>query len=101
MKSGKAPHPIIACFGSFKAKEKILEARRALKNKKSAVFISEDFTPRVRDVRRKLLPFLREAKSANKKAFLRFDTLGIDGKTFLYDPATDGVVERQRRQRPE
>lgn len=98
LRSGKTPHPIIVCFGSFKAKERILEARRTLRNKKSAVFVSEDFTPRVRDVRRKLLPFLKEAKNANKKAFLRFDTLVIDGKTFLYDPAKDGVVERQRRQ---
>eukprot|EP00745_Piridium_sociabile_P023982 TRINITY_DN37646_c0_g1_i6.p1 TRINITY_DN37646_c0_g1~~TRINITY_DN37646_c0_g1_i6.p1 ORF type:complete len:105 (-),score=32.29 TRINITY_DN37646_c0_g1_i6:252-566(-) len=97
LRSGKGLHPIIVCFNSFKAKERILAERRALKTKRSAVFISEDFTPTVRDKRRKLLPFMKEAKNANKKAFLRFDTLVIEGKSFVYDPATDSVVERQRQ----
>ncbi|KAL8564249.1 hypothetical protein ACOMHN_050860 [Nucella lapillus] len=78
-------------------KEKILAERRMLKNKTFQVFISEDFTPRVRDIRRKLLPFLKDAKDAGKKAFLRFDTLIIEGKSFVYDPATNDLRERQRQ----
>ncbi|KAL8577423.1 hypothetical protein ACOMHN_021603 [Nucella lapillus] len=40
---------------------------------------------------------VEEAKDAGKKAFLRFDTLIIEGKSFVYDPATNDLRERQRQ----
>ena len=93
--ASKGGQPIIACFNSYKMREKILAERRALKNKRSPIFISEDFTPKVRDQRRKLLPFLKEAKNAGKKAFLRFDNIVIEGKSFVFDPVSENIKERQ------
>ena len=92
---GQSPRPVIACFRSFKDKEQILAGRRSLKEKRSSLYISEDFSPMVRERRRKLQPFLREAKTAGKKAFLRFDTLVVDGKTHVWDPESQGLAERQ------
>nr|KAG5713857.1 hypothetical protein BaRGS_024484 [Batillaria attramentaria] len=98
LKGGRqTPHPIIVCFSKFKDKERILAERRSLRDNESDVFISEDFTPRVREKRKKLLPFLQEAKDANKRAFLRFDTLVIEGKSYIFDAATNGLVERRGR----
>lgn len=94
---GKNPRPIIVCFGKFKDKERILAGRKTLREKKSSIFINEDFTPRVRDKRRLLLPFLKKAKSEDKRAHLRFDTLVIDGKAYVYDSATQDLVQRQGR----
>jgi hypothetical protein len=51
----------------------------------------------VRDKRRQLLPFLKQAKEAGKRAFLRFDTLVVDGKVFVYDSTSDGLMERGQR----
>nr|KAG5685473.1 hypothetical protein BaRGS_033826 [Batillaria attramentaria] len=78
LKGGRqTPHPIIVCFSKFKDKERILAERR--------------------EKRKKLLPFLQEAKDANKRAFLRFDTLVIEGKSYIFDAATNGLVERRGR----
>ncbi|KAL8620997.1 hypothetical protein ACOMHN_035933 [Nucella lapillus] len=66
-----------------------------LREKKSSIFVNEDFTPRVRDRRRLLLPFLKQAKAEQKRAFLRFDTLVIEGKAHTFDPATQKLVPRQ------
>ena len=95
LKGGKAPHPIIASFHKYKDKERILTERRKLKEKKSDVFINEDFTPLVREKRRRLLPFLKEVKQAKKKAHLRFDTLVVEGKSFVYDADGARLVERR------
>ena len=94
-RSGQCTSPIIACFRSFKDKERVLAERRKLKENNPNVYINEDFSPRVREKRRLLQPFLREAKAAGKKAYLRFDSLIVEGKTHAYDPATQGLVERQ------
>nr|KAG5686017.1 hypothetical protein BaRGS_010558 [Batillaria attramentaria] len=97
LRGGQSPQPIIACLRFFKDKERILAERRTLKDNNSNIFINEDFSPRVREKRRQLQSFLREAKAANKKASLRFDTLVIDGKTYLYNAATQDLMERQGR----
>ncbi|KAL8557920.1 hypothetical protein ACOMHN_065440 [Nucella lapillus] len=92
---GKSPRPIIACFSKFKDKERVLANRKMLREKKSSIFVNEDFTPRVRDRRRLLLPFLKQAKAEQKRAFLRFDTLVIEGKAHTFNPATQKLVPRQ------
>lgn len=97
LQGGKSPRPIIVCFSKFKDKERILASRKTLRDKRSDVFINEDFTPRVRDKRRLLLPFLKKAKSEGKRAFLRFDSLVIDGKAHIYDPASQDLIQRQGR----
>eukprot|EP00745_Piridium_sociabile_P022930 TRINITY_DN35768_c1_g2_i1.p1 TRINITY_DN35768_c1_g2~~TRINITY_DN35768_c1_g2_i1.p1 ORF type:complete len:280 (+),score=57.69 TRINITY_DN35768_c1_g2_i1:199-1038(+) len=93
--SEKSDRPIIICFGKFKDKERILASRKVLREKRSKIFVNEDFTPRVRESRRLLLPFLKKAKAEQKRAFLRFDTLVIEGKAYVYDTNSQGLVSRQ------
>ena len=50
----------------------------------AAVFIciGEDFSPRVRDVRKKLWPFVKEKRSKNERAAMVYDHIFMDGKKF-------------------
>lgn len=97
LRGGKSPQPIIACFSSFKDKERILAGRRQLREQRSEVYVSEDFSPRVREKRRSLQPFLKQAKEEGKRAFLRFDMLVIDGKAFSLDTTAGILMERRAR----
>ena len=67
----------------FKDKVKILKAKRKLQG--TNVFIAKDFSSRVRDVRRRLVPHLKKARSENKKCMMVFDHLIIDAKKFALD----------------
>ena len=49
------------------------------------VKVSEDFPSRVSKIRYKLIPFMRDAIQQNKRAFLRYDKLIIDGQAYVYD----------------
>ena len=62
------------------------------KLKGTAISINEDFTARVRGIRRSLLPFLKDAKKANKKAKLSYDKLIVDGKPFKWNEETKRPV---------
>ena len=64
----------------------------ASKLKVSVISIQEDYTTRVRDIRRNLLPFLKEAKTAKKKAKLTFDKLVIDSQVYRWDEGTKRPV---------
>ena len=51
----------------------------------NAVHVGEDFPARVRNVRKKLLPFLRKCLSEKKNAFMKYDKLVIDIDIYEYD----------------
>ena len=78
--NAKPNSPVVARCTFFKDKVKILKAKRKLQG--TNVFIGEDFSSRVRDVRRRLVPHLKKARSENKKCMMVFDHLIIDGKRF-------------------
>ena len=77
----KADSPIIARCTSFKQKVQILKAKQKLKG--TNVFVGEDFSQRVREIRRKLTPHLKQARSDGKLARMVHDHLFIDGKKFV------------------
>ncbi|KAH3868084.1 hypothetical protein DPMN_031221 [Dreissena polymorpha] len=52
---------------------------------KKRVRVSEDFPERVRKARSSLIPFLKESLEAGKNAYLRFDKLIVNGKSYVYD----------------
>ena len=79
----KPDSPIIARCTFYETKVAILGARHKLKGTK--VFISEDFSSRVREIRKKLLPHLKEARKENKRAAMVYDHLIIEGKRFCLD----------------
>ena len=55
------------------------------KLKGSSVFIGDDFSTKVREVKRKLLPHSRAAKDQKKRATMVFDHLLIEGRKFVLD----------------
>ena len=73
--------PIVARCTFYKDKEEIMRAKGKLKGSK--IFLGDDFSKRVRDVRKRLAPHLKNAKSQGKKATMVFDHLLVDGKKFF------------------
>ena len=61
--NGKPNYPVVARCCFYKHKEKITKERSKLKG--SSIFIAEDFSPRVREIRKALTPHLKTAR--NKK----------------------------------
>nr|KAG5695832.1 hypothetical protein BaRGS_006489 [Batillaria attramentaria]KAG5696034.1 hypothetical protein BaRGS_017146 [Batillaria attramentaria]KAG5713691.1 hypothetical protein BaRGS_024739 [Batillaria attramentaria] len=82
--------PIIAKFAFYKDKEHVLRNKQKLKG--SDIFVGEDFTKRVRDIRKKLSSHLKSAKAAQRSATMVYDHLIIEGKRYNYDPANDDIV---------
>ncbi|WAR17435.1 hypothetical protein MAR_032029 [Mya arenaria] len=69
---------IVCKFTDFKDREAVRKQGFLLKG--SRQFISEQFPPEIMDIRRKLVPKLKEAKKDGKRAWLVYDTLYVDGK---------------------
>lgn len=81
---------IVAKFTYFKDREMIRRASPALK--KTRYYINEQFPKEVADRRKALLPKLREARAADKKAWFSYDKLFIDGKQVrLTEPVQSGT----------
>lgn len=99
-----SPAPIIVKFSFFKDREKVLKAykekrkteRESQTEEEGRVFenaeqpmntvrVGEDFPVRVRNVRKKLVPFLRKCLSEKKNAFMKYDKLVIDNDIYEYD----------------
>ncbi|XP_070205220.1 GRIP and coiled-coil domain-containing protein 2-like [Littorina saxatilis] len=91
--SAKPNSPVIARCTFYQDKVKMLRAKRKLQG--SQIFIGEDFSMRVRDIRRKLLPHLKLARSEGKRATMVFDHLLIEGKKHVLD--ADGEVLKELR----
>ena len=88
--SSKADSPIIACCTSFKDKVKIMKEKRKLKG--TDVFIGEDFSTRVREIRKSLVPHMKKARSDGKNVRMVFDHLILEGKKVTVD-RSDNLVE--------
>lgn len=88
--SSKADSPVIARCVFYKQKLAILKAKRKLQG--SNIFVAENFSNRVRDVRRRLTPHLKKARNESKKVTMVFDHLVIDGKKFMLGDG-DALVE--------
>ena len=89
--------PIIARFTNFKDKQRVLKQKRKLSEtaEGSTIFIGEDFSKGVREVRKKLVPFLKNTKANPKNnARMVYDHLVINGKRFYYDPVSNGIKEK-------
>eukprot|EP00745_Piridium_sociabile_P036491 TRINITY_DN65635_c0_g1_i5.p1 TRINITY_DN65635_c0_g1~~TRINITY_DN65635_c0_g1_i5.p1 ORF type:complete len:347 (+),score=67.10 TRINITY_DN65635_c0_g1_i5:180-1220(+) len=81
--NSKPDSPIIARCVFYKHKLNILKCKRKLQG--TNVFIGEDFSRRVRDIRRRLTPHLKQARQDSKRATMIFNYLLIDGKRFSVD----------------
>ena len=99
--SKTSPRPIIVKFSFYKTKETVLRKyREKAKEDKlnqagppsTHVRVSEDFVKRVLEVRRKLLPFMRERIANGQRAYLKYDKLIIDGIPHTYNYETKDLV---------
>ena len=66
---------IVVKFASFKARDAILQAARAAKPR--GVYVNEDFSMRVVNRRKELIPEMRAARDIGKIAYLSFDKLVV------------------------
>ena len=62
----------------------------------SIISVTEDFSKKTREARQELRRFLRLVKKSNpeRRCFLQYDKLYIDGKIYMYSEVT-GQVEEQ------
>ena len=70
------------------------------KLKGSNVFISEDVSLRVQEIRKKLLPHLKAAKDEKKKSTMVSDHLLINRKKFILDEGNNLQQKAQEVGRP-
>ena len=103
----KLSSPLVVKLTYYKDKEKIIEKARAIKREKrqqrrgeddtemSEPYVNEDYTARVRRARQLLRPGLMDAIKKNKRAYLSYDKLVIDGKNHWYDDEKKAVSENK------
>ena len=115
IKSTDRPRPIIAKFSFYKEKEKVLKTYREKRKQSNArekqcegatggsdddrhgendefeenfrkdITACEDYPSRVMKARNNLRKFLKDALKDNKRAFLIYDKLIIEGDAYIYD----------------
>lgn len=84
MKRQGQTRPTIARFLNWNQKSDIFMKARDIP-RDSSIRIGEDFSYRVRAMRKILYPKLQEAKGQGKRASLRFDKLFIDNVVYVVD----------------
>ncbi|KAK6195003.1 hypothetical protein SNE40_000524 [Patella caerulea] len=95
-KQSDKTRPILVVFNKLRDSDLILSSgRKQLKD--AHVKISEDYSKRVREIRKALIPHLVEAKEANKRAFLKNDKLIIDNDVFSINMATNELSKTGSR----
>lgn len=86
--------PIIVKFANFKTKDKILCARKKLKEKD--ISVNEDFSPATRHARNQLAAFAKS--QPNEAPFqLWHNKLIMNKKQYFFDPSTNRVTEHLQR----
>ncbi|KAK9509985.1 hypothetical protein O3M35_004864 [Rhynocoris fuscipes] len=80
---GGKSRPVLIRLLSLRTKREILSNANKLRG--CEISISEDFSQEVRATRRELIQFKKAALNANKKAYLRYDKLFVDGILYSLD----------------
>ena len=88
----KTNSPVIARCTSYKDKVRILQAKQKLKG--SGIFIGEDFTENVRDVRKRLRGIVESLKKAGHRVKMVYDHLIVDGKKMVLAKAEGAGGDR-------
>lgn len=97
--SMKKDAPIVARCTFYKDRQTILKAKKNLSETNKDISIGEDFSERVRAIRKSLLPHYKAAKKDKKKAGMIYDHLLIDGKKLYLDDKGNLVEDDYRKQR--
>lgn len=81
---GRGPNaPIIVKFSAFKKKNEIL--KNAFRAKGTRVVISEDFSANVRETRKQLLNYMKDARARGDRARLQYNKLYINNRPFTLE----------------
>ena len=83
--TAEKPRPIVAKFLNFKDRDMVIKERRKLKGTKHV--IREDFSDRVLEKRKSLLPKMNEARKEGKIAYLSYDKLIIKQSRYHGQPS--------------
>ncbi|XP_035660128.1 protein unc-13 homolog C-like [Branchiostoma floridae] len=84
---GGRPRPIVAKLLRFKDKDTIIKRAKYLKG--STIYMSEDFSEKVRQKRKELIPEMKAARERGNIAYLKFDIL-------IVHPPGEGGADRRR-----
>jgi FtsZ-binding cell division protein ZapB len=87
----KPDAPLIARCTYYKDKVLVLKAKNKLKG--TNIFVGEDFSERVRAIRKKLTVIMKEKRREGKQVSMVYDHLIMDGKKFVLND--DGVSVRE------
>ena len=79
-RSQSRPRSVIARFSHYQDKEFVRSFYKNLKG--TDIGISDDFPKEIEDIHKTLYPVLKKAKRDEKKAFLNFDKLIINGQLY-------------------
>lgn len=97
--SDKKNRPVILKLLDSRDKAKVF--KNCYKLKGTDISISEDFSPRVRDIRKKLWNSARANKDAGDKVTLSYDKLIINKETYIWnDEKNDKVPIKDKQNRP-
>lgn len=83
--------PVILKFGDFMEKKEVLRNARKLKG--TAIFINEDFSLLVRNVRKKLWDSAKDNRDKGERATLLYDKLKIGDVMYAWDEEKDERVQ--------
>jgi regulator of replication initiation timing len=84
--------PIIVRFSGYKKKTEVLRNSKNLKG--TRIRIEEDFTAKIRNVRKELRQFMLEARSSGQFAILRYDKLLINGRGYSLEELKSSEFEK-------
>ena len=84
---------MLVTFENHRDKEDVFQASKCLR--KSVISVTEDLSKKTRECRSELRKFMRHIKrtAPEKKCFLEYDKLYVDGKMFGYNEAVGCVEE--------
>jgi hypothetical protein len=87
----KVSAPVIARLTYYKDKIKLLRAKKKLMG--SDIFIGEDFSRGVREIRKRLSQFLKAKKEAGQNVKMVFDHLVVEGEKFFLADDGESLVK--------
>ena len=77
------PRSIVAKFLNFKDHQVVLKSAKNLRGHN--IWVQEDYSDRVNEIRRQLVPRMKAEREAGKRAFIRFN------KLVIYDDHNSGI----------
>lgn len=83
--------PVILKLLDYRDKDNILKNCKKLKGTEYS--ISEDFSPVVREIRRKLWERTKEHRDQKDKVFLSYDKVRINNRLYTWDDQSNDIVE--------